>query len=74
MNIPTKKLNNGFEIPEYGLGTWQMGGRNERELSNDDKADIEAINTATKEGVIHIDTADSYANGHSEELIAEAIK
>ncbi|MEY2671942.1 MAG: hypothetical protein RL687_359, partial [Candidatus Parcubacteria bacterium] len=74
MKIPTKKLNTGFEIPVYGLGTWQMGGRNERDLSNDDKADIDAINTAVKEGIIHIDTAESYANGHSEEIIAQAIK
>jgi diketogulonate reductase-like aldo/keto reductase len=37
MKIPTKKLKNGFEIPEYGLGTWQMGGRRERDLSNDDR-------------------------------------
>ena len=51
-----------------------MGGRNGRDLSNDDRSDIEAINMAIKEGIIHIDTAESYANGHSEELIAEAIK
>lgn len=74
MIIPTKKLNNGFEIPVYGLGTWQMGGRSERDLLNDDQADIEAINNAIKSGIIHIDTAESYANGHSEELIAQAIK
>lgn len=74
MKIPTKKLKNGFEIPEYGLGTWQMGGGVERDLSNDDEADVKAINSAIKEGVIHIDTAESYANGHSEELIAQAIK
>ncbi len=74
MIIPTKKLNNGFEIPVYGLGTWQMGGRSERDLSNDDQADIEAINNAIKSGIIHIDTAESYANGHSEELIAQTIK
>lgn len=74
MNIPTKKLKNGFEIPEYGLGTWQMGGRNERDPANDDRADIEAIKNSIARGVIHIDTAEIYANGHSEELIAIALK
>lgn len=74
MNIPTKKLKNGFEIPEYGLGTWQMGGRYERDFKNDDKADIVAIQTAIENGVTHIDTAELYADGHAEELIAQAIK
>jgi diketogulonate reductase-like aldo/keto reductase len=74
MEIPTKKLKNGFELPEYGLGTWQMGGCHERDLNNDDQVDIEAIQRAVAEGVIHIDTAEIYANGHAEELIAEAIK
>lgn len=74
MNIPTKKLKNGFEIPEYGLGTWQMGGRSERDFSNDDNADIEAIKLSIEKGIIHIDTAEEYANGHSEELVAQAIK
>ena len=74
MKIPTKKLKNGFEIPEYGLGTWQMGGRSERDPSNDDKADIEAIKRALAQGIIHIDTAEIYAAGHSEELIAIALK
>ncbi|MEK7501344.1 MAG: aldo/keto reductase [Patescibacteria group bacterium] len=74
MNIRTKKLKNGFKIPEYGLGTWQMGGRDERDLSNDDKADVEAIKNAIAAGITHIDTAEIYANGHSEELIAKALK
>ncbi|MFA6554180.1 MAG: aldo/keto reductase [Candidatus Paceibacterota bacterium] len=74
MQIPIKKLKNGFEIPEYGLGTWQMGGRMERDMANDDKSDIKAIQNAIDKGVTHIDTAEIYANGHSEELIATAIK
>ena len=74
MIIPTKKLKNGFEIPIYGLGTWLMGGRSERDLDNDDQADIKAIQTAIDMGVTHLDTAESYADGYTEELLGEAIK
>lgn len=74
MKIPTKKLKNDFELPVYGLGTWQMGGRDERDLANDDRADIEAIKQAIARGITHIDTAEIYANGHSEELISIALK
>ena len=74
MVIPTKKLKNGFELPVYGLGTWQMGGRRERDLKNDDAADIRAIQQAIEAGITHIDTAEGYANGHAEELIAQAIE
>jgi hypothetical protein len=27
MEIPIKKLNSGFELPVFGIGTWEMGGR-----------------------------------------------
>ncbi len=74
MKIPTKKLTNGFEMPVYGLGTWEMGGRMEVDTSNDDNADIEGIRYAIDQGVTHIDTAESYAEGHSEEILGEAIK
>lgn len=74
MKVPTKKLKNGFEIGEYGLGTWQMGGRDERDVENDDQADIRAIQNAIENGVTHIDTAEMYAAGYTEELIARAIK
>jgi len=32
MKINSKTLKNGFSIPEYGIGTWEMGGRFERDL------------------------------------------
>ena len=74
MKIPTKKLKNGFEMPVFGLGTWQMGGRFERNPENDDKADIQAIKNAIEAGITHIDTAEAYAAGWAEKLIGKAIK
>lgn len=74
MTIPTKKLKNGFEMPAYGLGTWQMGGREIRDPSNDDDADIQAIKNAIDLGITHIDTAESYADGYTEILVGKAIK
>ncbi|OGI66754.1 hypothetical protein A2823_00610 [Candidatus Nomurabacteria bacterium RIFCSPHIGHO2_01_FULL_41_91] len=74
MKIPTKKLKTGFEMPVFGLGTWQMGGRKEHDLDNDDEADILSIRTAIDSGITHIDTAEIYANGYSEILLGKAIK
>ncbi len=73
MIIPTKKLDNDFELPVYGLGIWQMGGRWEADLSNDE-AEIKAIKVAIDAGITHIDTAESYGDGHAEELLGKAIK
>lgn len=73
INIPIKTLKNGFSMPVFGLGTWQMGGRLERDFENDDKADIKAIENAINSGVTHIDTAEMYANGYSETLVGNAI-
>ncbi len=72
MNIPTKKLKNGFELPVYGLGLWEMGGRREADSSNDE-AEIKAIRYAIDSGVTHLDTAEMYGDGHAEELLAQAI-
>jgi len=74
MIIPSKKLKCGFELPVFGFGTWQMGGRETRDPNNDDKADIFAIKSAIEIGLTHIDTAAWYAEGHTEKLVGEAIK
>lgn len=74
MIIPTKKLRNGFEIPVFGLGTWEMGGRMEHDPRNDDQRDINAIRAAIDAGVTHIDTAEKYAEGYSETLLGKAIQ
>ncbi|MFH0749439.1 MAG: aldo/keto reductase [Candidatus Gottesmanbacteria bacterium] len=74
MKISTKKLKNGFEMPVFGLGTWQMGGRETRNPQNDDKKDILAIQEAVSLGITQIDTAESYAEGYTETLIGRALK
>lgn len=71
--IPTKKLKSGFELPVYGLGLWQMGGRWETDTSKDSN-EIRAIQEAIEVGITHIDTAESYGNGHAEELLNKAIE
>lgn len=73
MTIPIKKLNSGFDLPVYGLGLWQMGGRTEPDTSHDEDA-IKAIRAALDAGITHIDTAESYGLGHAEELLGEALK
>jgi len=65
--IPTKKLDSGLEFPVLGLGTWQMG-------HGDDERDVAAIRAAIERGITHIDTAEGYASGHAEELVARAIE
>lgn len=72
MQIPTKKLQNGFEMPIFGLGTWMMGGDMKKDTINDE-ADIQAIKNAIEAGITHIDSAEKYAEGHAEELIGKAI-
>src|SRR3989344_6753693 len=74
MIIPTKKLKSGFEMPVFGLGTWLMGGDLNFDPKNDDQADIKAIKTAIDCGIIHIDTAEKYAQGHAEEIVCQSIK
>lgn len=74
MHIPLKTLPNGFAMPEYGLGTWTMGGNKERNPDNDDRADIAAVKMAIEAGVTHIDTAEIYADGYAEKIIGQAIR
>lgn len=73
MNIPTKKLKNGFELPVYGMGLARVGGAFERDDSMDEEW-LQAIRDAIDNGVTHFDTAEAYGVGHSEELLGQAMK
>jgi len=63
---------NQVSIPKLGLGTWEMGGRQIADYSEDKKW-IAAINLALQAGIKLIDTAAVYGNGHAEELVGQAI-
>jgi len=68
-----KNLTPRVKIPALGLGTWRMGGEIRADYSRD-KEYVEAIRYAIKHGITHIDTAELYGAGHTEELVGEAIK
>jgi myo-inositol catabolism protein IolS len=59
-------------VSEIGLGTWGISGLGYG--TTDDKESIRTLNKALDLGINLIDTADSYGNGHSEELIGRVLK
>ncbi len=58
----------GLKVSEVGLGTNNIGGR------TDEAASIDIIHRALELGVNLLDTAESYTQGHSEEIIGKAVK
>lgn len=68
-----KTLDCGFSMPAIGLGTWLMGGRETRDPADDGKSSVGALVTGLELGFRHIDTAEMYAGGFSEEIVGEAI-
>lgn len=68
-----KTLDDKNYIPVLGLGTWGMGGLMEPDTSKDKEAVI-GIKSALEMGYTHIDTAELYGGGHTEELVGQAIK
>lgn len=67
-------LRNGLNLPALGAGTWRMGGDFQRDWANDDAADVRALRAAIDAGIGLIDTAEVYAEGHAEQLVAAAIR
>ena len=68
-----KTLQNGFSLPALGMGTWQFGGREDRNPDNDDAGQIAALQAGIAAGFTLIDTAEYYAAGHAEILVGKAI-
>ncbi len=69
----TIALYDGREMPLIGLGTWRMGGDTRADPSQDEKT-LRALRLAFEMGYRHIDTAEMYASGHTEELIGRVIR
>lgn len=60
------------EISEIGFGAWGIGG-NQWQGGND-KDSLAALKRAFELGVNLVDTALAYGDGHSEQLVGEAVK
>jgi diketogulonate reductase-like aldo/keto reductase len=63
----------GLHFPKIGFGTWRIGGRNTADPSVDAQS-LAALRSALELGYTHIDTAESYAAGHCEELVGRAVR
>ncbi|KDS91049.1 oxidoreductase [Halorubrum saccharovorum] len=59
MNVPTKTLPSGAELPALGLGTYDLGDRT-----------ADSVRAALDAGYTHIDTAEGY---HNEAAIGDAL-
>lgn len=67
--------NSDFEITRIGLGTWAIGGPWQFGWGpQDDAESIRSIHRALDGGINWIDTAPAYGLGHSEEVVAEALR
>jgi diketogulonate reductase-like aldo/keto reductase len=72
-DMRTVTLYDGAQLPVIGLGTWTMGGHSRPDPTQDERA-LRALAAAFAIGYTHIDTAEMYANGHTEELVGQALR
>ncbi len=68
-----KEISKGVRVPVLGAGTWGIGGKHSADYSNDD-CGVNAIRAAIDHEMTHIDTAEYYGAGHTEELVGKAIQ
>jgi len=77
-SVPTLRTlgNSDLHLTPIGFGAWAVGGGNWEFAwgPQDDNASIAAIHRALDLGVNWIDTAAIYGLGHSEEIVARALK
>ncbi|MEI9402172.1 aldo/keto reductase [Mesorhizobium argentiipisi] len=66
--VRTLKLPSGEAVPMLGQGTWKMGEDRRRRAD-----EVAALKLGLDLGITLIDTAEMYASGGAEEVVAEAI-
>jgi diketogulonate reductase-like aldo/keto reductase len=66
--VRTTSLPSGEQVPVLGQGTWHMG-----ESARARKTEAAALRAGLDLGLSLIDTAEMYANGGAEEVVAEAV-
>jgi diketogulonate reductase-like aldo/keto reductase len=66
--VRTVELRGGIRIPAIGQGTWAMG-----ESRDARRTEVAALRLGLDLGMTLIDTAEMYADGRAEEVVAEAI-
>jgi diketogulonate reductase-like aldo/keto reductase len=66
--MKTVTLPSGEKLPALGLGTWHMG-----ESAGRRKDEVAALKAGIDAGLTVIDTAEMYADGGAERVVAEAI-
>lgn len=62
----------GIDVTAMGIGLWAMGG--DAWGPTEDQNSLDTIDAALDAGITFFDTADVYGSGHSEELLAKAMK
>lgn len=75
--METKRLGySDLDLTRIGFGAWAIGGGDWQFAwgPQDDRESVEAIHRALELGVNWIDTAAVYGLGHSEEVVAKALK
>lgn len=76
--MPVRPLGqSGLLVSAIGFGAWGIGGQTPGATSygpTDDAASLAAIDAALEAGLTFFDTADIYGQGHSEQLLGQALR
>ena len=76
-SLATRQLGNSdLQLTPIGYGAWAIGGGNWEFAwgAQDDDESVRTIDRALDAGINWIDTAAIYGLGHSEEIVAKALK